>query len=181
MKKYIILVIIVLFFISRVNFKNYTTEIENVKKESSKGYNKNYCILIDYSKHSGLNRGFIVNLKTNYIEHSFLVMNGRGDKFSNVIGSKNSSLGMSITGKRGSSRYGDKFKYTLIGLDKSNSNILKRNIVLHSSKYSPNFQIYPFKNYRSYGCPTVSIKTLEKIDKVIKSQKNKKIIVYNFI
>ena len=108
-------------------------------------------------------------------------MNGRGDKFSNIIGSKNSSLGMAVIGKRGSSRYGNKVKYTLIGLDRSNSNISQRNIVLHSSRYSPNFQIYPFKNYKSYGCPTVSVRTLEKIDKVIKSQKNKKIIVYNFI
>lgn len=181
MKKYTTIFIITLFFIYRIDFKNYNDEILKIKEFSKNGYNTNYAILIDYSKHSGLNRMLLVNLKTKEVEKSFLVMNGRGGKFSNVVGSNNSSLGISVIESRGHSKYGNHIKYTLKGLEKTNSNIKKRNIVLHSSKYSVNFQTFPIRNARSYGCPTVSIKSLEYIDKLIQKQKNKKIIIYSFI
>jgi hypothetical protein len=180
MIRYFILAVVLLTTSSRVNFKDYNNDIEKVKKRTGSVYNNNYCILIDYSIHSGLNRGFLVNLGTNRIEDSFLVMHGKGGKFSNVPNTNNTSLGIAVIKERGYSKYGNHIKYTLIGLDKSNSNIKRRSIVLHSSKYAPNFQIYPINNGRSSGCPTVSMSVLSRISKIVESQKNKKILIYSF-
>lgn len=180
MIKYFILIGVLLIVINRYNFKDYDSEVEKVKTRTGSTYNKNYCILIDYSIHSGLNRGFLINLKTNHIEESFLVMHGKGGKFSNTPNTNNTSLGISVIKEKGYSKYGNHIKYTLVGLDKSNSNLKRRRIVLHSSKYTPNFQIYPINNGRSSGCPTVSMSVLSRISKMVESQKNKKILIYSF-
>lgn len=179
--KSIIFTTIFLFFITKINFKNYNKEIEKVQQIKG-DFNKNYAILIDYSKHNGLKRGFIVNLKTSTIEKKFLVRNGKNNLFSNKIGSNNTSLGIAFTNGRGRSKFGNNVKYVLEGISEGNCNIKKRNVVLHSSSYFlPEFETYPFKILTSKGCPTVSISTMKYLDKLIKRQKNKKIIIYSFI
>ena len=177
MKK--ISILILLIFISCSSKKeDYKKEICALRNKASKGYNTKYGILIDYSKSSGLKRGFIINLNKNIIMHSFLVMNGEG--FSNKIGSNKTSLGFTYTHRRGHSNYGNSIKYTLIGTSSSNFNTYKRNIVLHSYKGFLNIEIYPLPIIKSKGCPTIPITSFEKIDSLIKRQKNKKILIYSF-
>lgn len=181
-KSALLLILIILTYNITPTIKDYTFKINEVKKVAkNKKFNTNYCILIDFSKFSGERRMHLVNLKNNNIENSFLVAQGRGkNEFSNVIASNSSSLGMAVIEEKGDSKYGTGFKYILNGLDKTNNNIKKRNIVLHSWGGIPPFGIFPIPLYQSKGCPTVANKTIIEIDKLIKNQRNKKIIIYTF-
>lgn len=162
--------------------KGYKKEIKEVSEVAArKGFNTNYCILIDFSRHSGERRMHLVDLNTTKVVKSFAVAQGRGDAgFSNVPGSNCSSLGMAVTRERGGSMYGIGVKYVLEGLDTTNSSIRRRNVVLHSWGGIPPFGIFPLPLYQSKGCPTVANKTLTAIDKLIKGQRNKQLIVYTF-
>lgn len=181
-KLFVLLILLILTYNVTPTIKDYTFKINQVKKAAkNKKLNTNYCILIDFSKFSGEKRMHLVNLKNYNIESSFLVAKGRGkEEFSNVAESNCSSLGMVVIGEKGHSNYGTGFKYILNGLEKTNSNVKRRNIVLHSWGGIPPFSIFPIPLYQSKGCPTVANKTLIEIDKLIKSQINKKIIIYTF-
>lgn len=188
MKKIIVFLALILVVYSSTTKKEYKKEVEYIKSVIGSKYNKDYCILIDFSKHSGNNRMFIYNMKTNSIERSFLVAHGEGSnqrlgkptKFSNAPGSFSSSLGISVLEGRDYSSLGINIKYWIKGLEKTNSNLRRRAVVLHSSHYIPNFEVYPFPILQSQGCPTVSDKTMKELDKLIKKQDNKKIIIYSF-
>lgn len=155
--KYILLSIINISVVSCINHtqqKNTTIEI-NVKKIKQKAkqafqfcatkkYNTERCILIDMSIHSGKNRFFVWSFKKDTIIYSSLVSHGcyiygwnRDNSkatpvFSNDNDSHCSSLGKYKIGEHGVSQWGIKVKYLLYGLEKTNSNAVKREIVLHS-------------------------------------------------
>lgn len=183
MKKLLIVLFLVFFVYNLLPQKNkYRSQLKKVETVArSRGFNTNYCILIDFRQFSGERRMHLVNLKTFKIEKSFPVAQGRGDKsFSNVSGSNSSSLGMAVTREKGASMYGARFKYVLEGLDSTNSAIRVRNIVLHSWGGIPSFGVFPLPLYQSKGCPTISNKALLTIDRLIKKQINKKLIIYTF-
>jgi hypothetical protein len=186
MKK-IIFTIVVLILVANINFKSYKEEISflNLKKGN---HNKEYAILIDYSKNSSFNRMFLVNLNTGKILKSFKVAHGRGKskylslkkEFSNKRGSNLSSLGVSILGGKNQSSWGLRFNYTINELDKTNSNNSNRNIVLHSWGGIQDYWIPFLPLPQSQGCPTISNKSLQYLDNFIKKQSNKKILIYSF-
>ena len=125
--------------------------------------NYNNCIIVDYSLPSSKNRLFIKHDGIVYAR--YLVCSGKTDKkgnviFSNKIGSNCSSLGkIEIL----NSYYGNYGKaYKLKGLDKTNSNIFIRNIVLHSHSCVP--QKSDSEICESQGCLTVNIKDFKKIE-----------------
>jgi hypothetical protein len=183
MKKILIVVALALLACNFIGPRNnYEKQIEEVKRTAkNRGLNSNYCILIDFSQYSGERRMHITNLKTGRVEKSFPVAQGRGkSNFSNIPGSNSSSEGMAVTSERGGSMYGTGFKYVLDGLDSTNSAIRRRSVVMHSWGGIPFFGIFPLPLYQSKGCPTMSNKALLMIDKLIKNQTNKKIIVYTF-
>lgn len=169
--------------------KDYTSEVEYLKKQSvRKDYNDKYGILIDYSISSKYKRLSIVDLKTKEIVKRFHVAHGKGKGqkrgvplgFSNVSGSYASSLGLAVIGPRDYSNHGINVKYWLKGLDKTNSNIERRIIVIHSSNWITNTDFKLFPITQSLGCPTISNTAMRYLDKLIQSQDNKKILVYTF-
>jgi len=88
-------------------------------------------------------------------------------KISNEKDSHCSSTGKYIVGKRGISQWGIKINYLLHGMDSSNSNALKRNIVLHSWDAISEEEMFPNGTPEGWGCPAVSNTSLKRISAII--------------
>lgn len=142
-----------------------------------KGYNMQYCILIDFSIHSGKNRFFVWDFAKDTIKHESLCCHGYGKGssqskplFSNIEGSYCSSLGKYKVGVRSYSSWGINMHYKMHGLEKTNSNAFKRIIVLHSHNPVPEEEIYP--NHLplgwSQGCPVINNSIMRKVDVLLK-------------
>ena len=146
----------------------------------SKGMNTDFCILIDFSLHSGYKRFFIWDFNAKRVVESFMVSHGAGNHswsgtsskddptFSNEDGSHLSSLGKYQIGERGWSNWGIHIKYLMHGLEETNSNALKRVIVLHSWELVTNEETYPEGTPEGWGCPAVSNEAMETIDGYLK-------------
>jgi len=164
------------------------TKITEKAKEArtyckKKKYNENFCFLVDMNIHSGLNRFFIWDFKTNKIIKRMLVGHGcyrnRWSKdvskdnpvFSNIDGSRCSSLGKYKIADRGVSEWGIKVKYNLIGLDSTNSNASKRSIVLHSWEMMSENEIFPKGSPEGWGCPTLSNGNMKIVDSMLLQSK----------
>lgn len=144
--------------------------------------NTDFCILIDYSIHSGKKRLFVYDFNKDSIILSGMVSHGCGDNpwgtdatkskptFSNVHESHQSSLGKYKIGKRGYSSWGINVNYKMHGLDKSNSNAYDRVIVLHSWDMIPYEECYPSGTPEGWGCPAVSNSFMKKLDAKLKTQ-----------
>lgn len=147
----------------------------------SKNMSTDFCILIDMSLHSGVKRFFVWDFKKDTVKYSFLVSHGSCDnpwnndyskdspQFSNRDGSHCSSLGRYKIGERAYSDWGVHIKYLLHGLDNTNSNALKRTIVLHSWESVSDDEVYPDGTPEGWGCPCLSIKSFTTVDSLIKS------------
>jgi hypothetical protein len=136
------------------------------------GYSTQYCFLVDMGISSGKYRFFVYDLRGDTIALSGLVAHGgcnnhfvEQTKFSNAPSCGCSSLGKY---KIGTSYHGEFGKsYRLYGLDSTNSNALKRAIVLHGYDPIPDQEIYPTVLCNSYGCPMVSRSFLDKLSALI--------------
>ncbi len=154
---------------------------EALKYCQDKNFNTDFCILIDMSLHSGVNRFMVWDFKEATILHSFLVSHGCCDKpwgrghskenpiFSNVSGSHCSSLGKYKIGERGYSNWGVHIKYLLHGLDSTNNNALSRYIVFHSWDAIADKEVYPQGTPEGWGCPAISNNSFKIIDPMLKS------------
>lgn len=132
--------------------------------------NKNYMVVIDYSKRSGLERFFLVQMATGHVE-PLVVAHGKGsdsdhdgyaEKFSNENGSRATSLGFFYTD---ATYYGENgYSLILDGLSPSNSSARERFIVIHGADYvSRNNE----KQGRSWGCPALEVSVVRTvIDKI---------------
>lgn len=148
-----------------------------------KGFNTDFCILIDMEVHSGRNRMFVWNFKDEKIDHQALCAHGcgKGEKkstgakpiFSNVEGSLLSSLGKYKLGARAPSQWGIKVHYKMHGLESTNNNAFKRIIVLHSHTPVPGREIFPahLPMGWSFGCPVTDDDTMRYLDKKLKATK----------
>lgn len=144
------------------------------------GYDSGVALLIDYSKHSGLKRAYLINPAAKQVTDSFLVSHGCGaglwaqdqskenPMFSNAFDSHCTSLGKFKIGRRGPSEWGIKVKYILHGLDRENSNALKRTIVLHGWEAVSDDETYPAGTPEGWGCPAFSNKAMIQIDAALK-------------
>lgn len=140
-----------------------------------------FFILIDYSIHSGKERLFIYDFGTKKFVNRYLVSHGCGalstaedfsrekPVFSNEPNSHCSSLGKYLIGKQKikSTNFGE--KYLLYGQDATNSNALKRDIVLHPWSIIPDKAPYPKGVPESWGCPAVSSSVFKLLDKQIQT------------
>lgn len=157
-----------------------------------KNYNLDYCILIDMSVHSGLNRFILWDFKGYSSLYNCLVGHGCGESpwakdeskenpiFSNTENSHCSSLGKYKVGERGYSDWGIHIKYLMHGLEKTNSNALKRTIVFHSWDAVSESEVYPNGTAEGWGCPTISNNSMKYIDQIIqKSEKPILLWIYN--
>ena len=159
---------------------------------NSKNLNNDFCILIDMSLHSGVNRFFVWDFKKNKISKKYLVGHGCGSNswskddskanpgFSNEDGSHLSSLGKYKLEGRGYSDWGINIKYLMHGLEETNSNALKRFIVFHSWDMMSDDEVFPKGSPEGWGCPTVSNNAMKEIDPMIqKSGKPVLMWIYN--
>ena len=152
-------------------FSSQVNEVKKLIKKDSK-YNQDIVFLIDMKIPSGKNRFFVYDLKTNKIIDQGLVAHGSGSetttkgklKFSNVPNSLSTSLGRYSIGNSYVGKFGK--AYRLHGLDTTNSNAFKRDIVFHY------YYDVPYKEKdgyicNSFGCPMVNKKYFERIAKII--------------
>ena len=135
-----------------------------------------YAFISNMGMLSTKKRFFVINLVTMEVECSGLVSQGRGlgrtkyDKqYSNSIESKCTSLGRYKISNKYKGSYGESYK--LVGLDSSNQNAVKRNIVLHQMGCIPDDEnIAP--TCVSEGCPAVSPNFLSGLANIIDTRKN---------
>ena len=147
----------------------------------NKGFNTNFCILVDMGIHSGKDRMFIWDFNNSSINQSGLCSHGCGDSphsgdetktapiFSNKPDSHLSSLGKYKIGKRGYSNWGINVNYKLHGLETTNKNAYERLIVLHSWESVSNTPVYPEGTPEGWGCPAVSNDMMKILDKKLKA------------
>lgn len=126
----------------------------------SKITNQSYLSVIDFSKKSTLSRFFIINMKTGEV-WALHVSHGKGsdpghdgyaEKFSNVSGSNQSSLGFYKAAETYTGKHGLSLK--LDGLSTTNSKARARAIVIHGADYVQEKSVI---QGRSLGCPAVSM------------------------
>lgn len=133
--------------------------------------NDRYISVIDYRAPSNVPRYFLIDTSDMSAE-SFLVAHGRGsdpdydgmaDQFSNIEGSKMTSLGAFVTGKTYYGAHGLSLK--LKGLSPQNDLAEKRLIVIHGADY-----VHAERNIlgRSWGCPALERDVAERIIPLIK-------------
>lgn len=147
-------------------------------------YSKNFCFLLDMNLPSGRNRFFIYDLNKKKIVEQGLVAHGSCNtayletaKFSNTPNCGCSSVGRYKIGNPYHGRFGKAYK--LYGLDSTNSNAFKRNIVLHGYECISDNEVYPQPVCNSLGCPMVSFEFLNKAGKYIEQSK-KPILLWIF-
>lgn len=152
------------------------TQIRKFLNNNTK-YNNRIAFLIDMKVPSGKNRFFVYDLKENKIIDKGLVAHGSGSetgvkgklKFSNVPNSLSTSLGKYYIGNHYKGKFGKAYK--LYGLDTTNSNAFKRDIVFHY------YYDVPYKEKdgyicNSYGCPMVNKKYFQRMAKIIDSSES---------
>lgn len=139
-------------------------------------FNNTYFFLVDMHLHSGKKPFFVIDLKTDSVLTAGLVAHGScGPFFSATASFSNqpnfycSSLGRYKIGAKYAGRFGSSYK--LYGLDSSNSNAFKRNVVLHSYYEVPDNEIYPGHVCNSQGCPMVSKNFLKQLSCYIDASK----------
>lgn len=175
--------------------RNYGNDIDfqSLKEYSNKhGLSENYAVVVDFSKSSGRHRFFVCDLKQQQVVSSSLCAHGAGKGstifnpvFSNDVGSNCSSLGhYKITGRHRMSSTGLP-SFRLKGLDSSNSNAMKRGILIHSAKLISNYRlgIYPFylplDKRISSGCFAVDIDMMDIVGDLVEKEK-KPILLFAF-
>ncbi|GGP05991.1 hypothetical protein GCM10010992_24430 [Cloacibacterium rupense] len=157
-------------------------QIKNFVKDTK--YNQDLAIFINFRIPSNKFRFFIYDLKNDKILEKAIVAHGSGSVvkgsndlvFSNVKNSYQSSLGKYQIGSSYVGTFGK--SYRLIGLDKTNSNAVKRAIVIH-----PYYCISDVETQNlaclSLGCPMLSPNFFKVAEKYIDGSK-KPIILYAF-
>ncbi|WP_295126160.1 murein L,D-transpeptidase catalytic domain-containing protein [uncultured Chitinophaga sp.] len=139
-------------------------------------YNTNYALFIDFSVFSGTKRFVLYDLNKSKTVSTALVAHGQGKGnlfseevvFSNVNGSRCSSLGRYKIGTKYFGQFGHAYK--LHGLNATNSNAFDRFVVLHSHACVPLGES-SFGICRSDGCPTLNPDYFERLQKVLDKEK----------
>ena len=172
--------------IKSYSFQSYFKDVWEICHE--KGFNEDYCILVDFSRPSGEDRMAIIDLNTLSVLDTGPCAHGKGKGnsawkaiFSNKEGSRCSSLGAFKIAEKGySATVG--LRFTLDGLDASNSNARRRKILIHSSRYVDimhHLTSYLPLSDASWGCFTTSPAMLKKIEALCDKSK-KPILLYAY-
>lgn len=145
--------------------------LEIYDKNSSTFPNRDFLTVIDFSKNSQWSRFYLIDMRTGDVE-SLHTAHGEGsdpnddglaERFSNISGSKQSSLGIYRTAETYEGSFG--YSLRLDGLSKTNSNVRKRAIVVHGwSKMSDQNE----KQILSWGCPAISEANRDRVINLIK-------------
>ena len=165
---------------SKEKLESQISEVKKLVNTTSK-YNTDIGFFIDMKMESGKKRFFIYDLKNNKLLNKGLVAHGSGSetgivgqlKFSNTENSLCTSLGKYAIGYSYKGSFGKAYK--LYGLDKTNNNAYKRNVVLHKYADVP-LEEQENEICNSYGCPMVNEKFFGDIEKIIDNSKKKIIL-----
>lgn len=133
-----------------------------------------HLALIDYSLPSSVKRFWLVDLKLKKLLREEFVAHGResGDgqatRFSNEIGSLQSSLGLFRAGEAYSGQHG--YSMRLHGLEPGfNDRALERNIVVHGADYVSESFISQWNRLgRSWGCPALPVRSVRSVIDTLK-------------
>ncbi|KIA87974.1 murein L,D-transpeptidase catalytic domain-containing protein [Kaistella jeonii] len=158
------------------------SEVKNFIK--GKNYNQDLAIFIDFKIPSSKFRFFIYDLKKERIVEKAIVSHGSGSviknsnslRFSNIENSYQSSVGKYEIGNSYLGTFGK--SYRLKGLDRTNSNAVKRAIVMHSFPCIKNEESSE-PACLSLGCPMISKEFFRTAEKYIDNSK-KPLILYAF-
>lgn len=144
--------------------------------------NTKYAFVIDMRIPSFKKRFFVFDLLKDSILQAGYVAHGTGSEtfrnelvFSNVPDSRCTSLGKYKIGASYKGMYG--LSYRLYGLDSTNSNALKRAIVLHGHSCVPDKAYDQYPICFSYGCPMVSTQFLQLLKGYITKQGKEPILL----
>lgn len=171
---------------------DYARQMAFVRQKAVEGnYNPRYAILVDFNRHSGLERLFVADLGNNSFVPGMTALvahgsgcgqhNGMPAGFSNEPGSNCSSTGLSVIGRRDWSQWGKNYKYWLEGLDATNNNMMRRIVVLHAWEGIPDRAVYPRTIAMSEGCFTVSVDYLDRLDAFIQRESDGgRLLLYAF-
>lgn len=180
---------------SNIALPNNLNEIEEYCENN--GYNNKYCILVNFSQHSGKNRFYIYDFSKKKVLYKSVCAHGLGvcdnlgqiivktfqsankPSFSNQPGSNFSSLGKYKVGYlRPMTNPYYKEGFTLHGLDATNSNALQRAILIHRGNVP--FVTYPLPCLPvSKGCFSVSNAMMKHI-KHICNNTQKPLLLYAY-
>ncbi len=135
---------------------------------------KEIITIIDFTQSSREKRLFTIDLKKEELLYNERVTHGinsgeeYADDFSNIEGSKKTSIGFYLTAETYNGKYGYSLK--LDGLDKRyNSNARERYIVVHGAKFAnPNVVDEIGMLGWSWGCPAVRTAISERLINAIK-------------
>ena len=111
--------------------------------------------MVDFSKHSGKKRFFLIDMRTGSVQSHVVAHgsgsdadnNGTAEKFSNLSGSNASSLGYYLTAEIYSGKHGRSMR--LDGLSDTNYRARDRAVVVHTASYVKEGNS---KQGRSWGC-----------------------------
>ena len=128
--------------------------------------NGRYVSVIDFTKHSGSARLFVIDVAQHKVDaiHVAHAKNsdpnddGLATAFGNVPNSKKSSLGSYLVAEKYYGKYGASMK--LDGLEATNNMVRARAIVMHPSNY---VSASRSKQGRSWGCPAVPFAWITKL------------------
>lgn len=166
-------------------FERLDSKAEILKTFTRKNnYNEGVCFLIDMSIASGKKRFFVFDLQKDSVLLAGLVAHGSCNdgfktnaSFSNKVNSGCSCFGKFKIGNSYPGNFGTAYK--IYGLDSSNNNAFKRNIVLHSYTYVPEQETDPLPICNSRGCPMISPGFMEQLKPLI-NQSKKPIVLWIF-
>lgn len=135
-----------------------------------KQFEKNrYFWIIDFTLHSSVKRGILVDLKKNRIQR-YLVSHGENSddgqgyasSFSNIVDSYQSSLGLYQAAQTYYGKHGKSLR--LEGLEATNDRAFERAIVIHSADYVSQKLVDQMGRIgNSQGCPAVEKKYVKRI------------------
>ncbi len=142
-------------------------------KEHVRVADKPIMSIIDYSQPSNNRRFFIIDtdkkklLYRTFVSHGINSGNLYATQFSNIVDSKQTSLGTYRVAEAYHGKYG--LSLRLDGMSPSNSNARKRAIVLHGAKYAEPSTIKKLGMLgRSWGCPAIPMKLTKKVVNLLK-------------
>ncbi|KAF2337630.1 murein L,D-transpeptidase catalytic domain-containing protein [Flavobacterium nitrogenifigens] len=161
------------------DYKRVETHVADIKKliHANTKYNDKIAFFIDMKIPSGKNRFFVYDLKADKIIGKGLVAHGSGSetgkegklRFSNIPNSLSTSLGRYSIGNHYYGKFGK--AYRLYGLDETNNNAFKRDIVFHYY-YDVPYEEKDGYICNSHGCPMVNKKYFERIARLIDGSKS---------
>ncbi len=119
--------------------------------------NKNYIVVIDYKQHNSKKRFYLIDMQSGDVEryltahgkNSDVDFDGFATEFSNISGSKMTSLGFFRTAETYEGENG--YSLRLDGLSTTNSLARERAIVIHGASYVRQASLIG----RSHGCPAL--------------------------